>query len=128
MKKIFFVCLMALGFVLQAQNSTNTQIPENSTLTVTVSGKSQGNVMLSEIIDVPILVSNDGYTVEKFLVVYLLDSGDIVERVVHGNMIRAHNVQSLQNNAKLYLEGIHVRGLDGSLWKLTTVPAFIVQF
>jgi len=127
MKRIFFACLMALGIVLQAQNPANTQIPENSTLTVSVSGKSQGNILLSELVGVPILVSHEGYTVEKFIVEYILENEDIVDRFVNGNMIMTHHLQFLQNNAKLFITSIIVRGLDGSVWKLTFVPSFTVQ-
>jgi len=120
MKKtvIFLVLIIAVaGFSFgQASN----EIPVDPDFSVTIAGKSAGNISVTQLIGANLKTEKPNYYVEGFSVVYLLPNGDLTEKIAFGSEIPQNwNVwlSTLKTGQKLFFENILIRGDDGSIRK-----------
>jgi hypothetical protein len=124
---IFLVLFIAVaGFCFgQASN----EIPVDPDFSVTIAGKSTGNISVTELIGSNLKTEKPNYHVEGFYVVYLHANGDLTEKTALGSEIpQSWEVwlNTLKTGQKLFFENILVRGDDGSIRKAPFL-SFIIE-
>lgn len=108
-----FIFFIAFGAII-AQNTTTS--PTVNDKFITISGKSEGFITPAELVGVPVLVNKEGYFVESFTLVHMLNN-DLVQYSINSNVIPTDKLsifESLLTGTTIYLENIVCRGLDGS--------------
>jgi hypothetical protein len=121
--KRFIVLLFAFFAVTVTQTQAqNTQDTEN--FVISVSGKIGGAITYAELSGQQVLVDREGYEVEEFTLVCMLNGNDLWEGHAIGNQFLQSwdpVLQALTSGQNIFLENIKIRGLDGSLRVIDSV-------
>ncbi len=127
MKKIIAVFCAVFAFSLFQSHAQT--VEDSETFTITVSGKSCGQITYADLSGQQVLVDREGYEVEEFTFVCVLNGNDLWEGHANGNQFLQSwdpVLQSLTSGQNISLENIKIRGLDGSLRVIDSVQ-FIFQ-